>query len=81
MSDLDDRAGLDWVVGAEDRILAKLDELSSEVADLRVSVARLEERVDQRPPRSGKSGGRGSVAAGGLLGAALGGLISHFTAK
>lgn len=73
-------------VAAVDRILSKLDELSGAVADLRVSVARLEERVDQRPSgRSKSSGGGGgggkSVAAGGLLGAALGGLISHFTSR
>jgi hypothetical protein len=64
-----------------DRILTKLDELSGEVADLRVSVARLEERVGHGAPRPHKSGAKGSVAAGGLLGAALGGLISHFTSK
>jgi hypothetical protein len=80
-SDLDSGPDSGVAVAAVDRILSKLDELSGEVADLRVSVARLEERVDQRHVRPKGAGGRGSVAAGGLLGAALGGLISHFTSK
>jgi hypothetical protein len=68
------------VADESDRILVKLDELGAAVADLRVAVARLEERAAAPVPPPTKPGivRDGSMtAAGGVIGAALAALLDH----
>ena len=58
----------------DERILAKLDQLASGLSDLRVAVARLEERVTAAaPPSKSKAAARdgGLTALGGAIGAAI----------
>lgn len=68
------------LAGDLERVLNKLDELADEVGDLRVSVARLETRLEQPAPASkpGLVRDGSMTAAGGALGAALAALLAHF---
>ncbi len=65
-------------MGDEKRILDKLDALAEDVTDLKVSVARLEEKTGTKPGlvRDGTI-----TVSGGAIGAALLAILQHFAAK
>jgi hypothetical protein len=61
------------------RILDKLDNLASEVSDLRVQVARVETKLESNPPaKPGLVRDGGITISGGAVGAAVLALIQHF---
>jgi hypothetical protein len=61
----------------QQRILDKLDEMASDITDLKVSVAKLETRHESAPKASLARDG-GITISGGAVGAALLALLQHF---
>jgi hypothetical protein len=68
-------------VDSNARVLALLDNLIEDVGDLRVAVARLEERVATMAPKPGLIRDGGITISGGAVGAAVLALVQHFAAK
>jgi hypothetical protein len=62
-----------------ERVLEKLDALASEVSDLRVAVARLDERSNITVPKPGLARDGGITISGGAIGAVLAFALQHFT--
>jgi hypothetical protein len=61
----------------QQRILDKLDEMATDITDLKVSVAKLETRLESAPKSSLTRDG-GITVSGGAVGAALLALLQHF---
>lgn len=63
------------------RLEAKIDALAGMVADLRVAVARVEERQAQASPKPGLARDGALTISGSALGGAILFLIQHFVGK